>query len=174
MSEQDKKAEQVSRTFRLSMEIAESIKNGLYAELEADNLGSLLGALIVQRVLNEPDEDENLTRFDYLTTGVDEVVKGLEQFEKIYALEQRQYIPVRSLPAENGASAIMRYELKPHHRRMVVHGADILLEIVHFGGDLAPSRMMILNQNGIDKENLLFKKWFAAQSKAPYHKKLYE
>jgi hypothetical protein len=43
--------------------------------------------------------------FDYLSASIGPVVEGLEDYEKIYALDQPQYIPLRTLPGENGMAA---------------------------------------------------------------------
>lgn len=108
--------------------------------------------------------------FDYLSPATGPVVDGLEDNEKIYAIEQMaEYLPLRTLPAEHGKSAIYRLELSQAQRQMISEGGDILVEILHFGGPLAPSRVMILNQVGLsseEKDNLA--RWFAAQTKGPY------
>lgn len=109
-------------------------------------------------------------RFDFLKPAQGSVVDGLEDHEKIYALYQAQYLPLRTLPGMNGASAIYRCELTPAQRQMVIDGADVLIEIVHFRGPLAPSRVMLINQanfgEGESKE--LMAKWFQSQTGGPY------
>ena len=114
--------------------------------------------------------------FDYLSASIGPVVEGLEDYEKIYALDQPQYIPLRTLPGENGLSAISRWALTPEQRKAIADGADILLEVTHFGGPLAPVRMMILNERGRVAEDAKdnFKKWFCSQTNGPYAKVLYE
>lgn len=102
-------------------------------------------------------------QFDYLMPAQGPVVEGLEDSEKIYALEQGEYLPLRTLRGEHGASAIYRCELTEHQRKMIAEGADVLVEILHFGGPLAPSRVMILNQH--DDSNGALAKWFVAQAK---------
>lgn len=111
-----------------------------------------------------------MNRFDYLTPAIGAVVEGLEDHEKIYALEQMaEYLPVRTLPGENGKSAIYRLELNEEQRRIIAEGGDILVEILHFGGPLAPSRVMVLNQRELPQdEQRSLKRWFAAQTKGPY------
>lgn len=113
-----------------------------------------------------------MRRFDYLTPAIGPVVDGLEDHERIYALEQPEYTPLRTLSGEGGASAIYRCELTLEQRRMVADGADILVEILHFKGPLAPSRVMLFNQQnfeegeGESKENLA--RWFEVQTKSPF------
>ena len=109
--------------------------------------------------------------FDYLMASIDPVVDGLEDFEKIYALDQPQYIPLRTLPGENGNSAITRWELTPEQRQAIVDGADIFLEVIHFKGPLAPVRMAI---GKLENDPQLWREWFCAQTKGPYAKALSE
>jgi hypothetical protein len=110
-------------------------------------------------------------RFDYLVPAQGPVIDGLEDHEKIYALEQGQYLPLRTLPGENGNSAIYRCELTAEQRKAVSEGADFLIEILHYGGLLAPTRVMILNQQGLsEEEKELLPQWFAAQTKGPYQR----
>lgn len=104
-------------------------------------------------------------RFDYLSPSIGPVVETLEGHEKIYALEQGQYLPLRTLPGENGNSAIYRCELTSEQRQMIAEGADVLVEILHFRGPLAPSRVMILDQQDFGESQA---KWFCAQTKGPY------
>lgn len=49
---------------------------------------------------------------------------------------------------------------------MVASGADVLVEILHFTGPMAPSRVMILDQSNLEareKSNLI--QWLCAQLK---------
>ena len=107
--------------------------------------------------------------FDYLSASIGPVVEGLEDFEKIYALEQAEYIPLRTLPGENGLSAITRWELTAKQREDVANGADVFLEVIHFCGPLAPVRLAIGKQ---ENDPLLWNEWFAAQTKGPYYKEV--
>ncbi len=76
------------------------------------------------------------------------VVKGLEQHEKVYAEHQPEYLPLRTLPGEQGNSAISRWALTDAQRIAIVKGANIMLELTHFGNPLQPVRMMITDQVG--------------------------
>ena len=111
-----------------------------------------------------------MSRFDYLTPYTGPVVDGLEDLEKIYALEKMtDNLPIRTLPGEGGASAIYRTAFTDEQRKMVAAGADILVEILHYGGPLAPSRVMLLNdknyENDTERDNMA--RWFCAQAKIP-------
>lgn len=114
--------------------------------------------------------DRAMNRFDYLTPSIGPVVEGLENNEKIYALEQMdKYNPLRTLPGENGKSAIYRLELTDDQRKIIAEGGDVLVEILHLGGPLLPSRVMVLNQKDLsDDERNSLKHWFAAQTAGPY------
>lgn len=105
-------------------------------------------------------------RFDYLKPALGPVVDGLEDHEKIYALDQAEYLPLRTLPGQDGQSAIYRCELTPEQREMVAAGGDVLIEILHFGGPLAPSRVMLINQQNFceDESKERFARWFLAQT----------
>jgi hypothetical protein len=100
--------------------------------------------------------------FEYLSASIGPVVEGLEDFEKIYALEQGQYIPLRTLPGENGDSAITKWELSEEQRKAIAEGADILLEVLHFKGPLAPVRLMVVSR---EDELESWNEWLCAQMK---------
>lgn len=103
---------------------------------------------------------------DYLSPAIGAVVEGLEDHEKIYALEQGEYLPLRTLVGEDGGSAIYRCELTAEQRQMIANGADVLVEILHFGGPLAPSRIMLLNQADLQQdERKQFAEWFCHQAR---------
>jgi len=104
--------------------------------------------------------------FDYLSLHDGPVIDGLEQHERVYAKDQPQYIPMRTLPGSNGNSAIARFHLTEAQRKAIVDGADLYLEILHFGGMLAPSRLMIMS----DPENPspYFLRWWKAQTEGTY------
>lgn len=104
--------------------------------------------------------------FDYLMSHDGPVVDGLEKFETVYAKDQPQYRPLRTLPGENGNSAISRFHLTDEQRKAIAEGADIYLEIVHFKGPLAPSRLMVMSDRKSDETH--FFRWFRAQTKGTY------
>lgn len=111
--------------------------------------------------------------FDYLLPAIGPVIEGLEDHEKIIGIEQSQYLPVRILPGEEGASAIYRCELTAEQRAIVAAGGDVLIEILHFGRDLPPTRVMVLNQSCAqnDEDRARLREWWAEQTKGPYRNK---
>ena len=108
-----------------------------------------------------------MNRFDYLTPATGAVIEGLDDHEKIYALEQMgDYLPIRTLSGDAGRSAIYRLELSDDQRQIIGEGGDILVEILHYGGPLAPSRVMVLNQRNLtEEETRNFARWLTAQLK---------
>lgn len=105
-------------------------------------------------------------KHDYLSAHDGPVITGLEQFETVYAKNQPQYIPLRTLPGENGDSAISRFHPTDEQRKAIAEGADIYLELLHFTGPLAPSRMMILTEEPDAVDD--FHAWWKAQTRGTY------
>lgn len=121
----------------------------------------------------EPPSSARPIRLDFLSPSIESVVEGLEGIEKIYALEQGQYNPLRTLPGQNGMSAITRWVLTPNQVAMIGEGADILLEVVHVRGDLAPVRMMLLNQlNLTPGSRRRLQQYFCAQTNGGYESEI--
>lgn len=103
--------------------------------------------------------------FDFLSSHDGPVIVGLEQFETVYAKDQPQYKPLRTLPGRQGNSAISRYHLTDEQRKAIAEGADIYLELLHFKGPLEPSLLMVMSEP-VDSDN--FRKWWKAQTSGPY------
>lgn len=93
------------------------------------------------------------------------VIVGLEKFETVYAKDQPQYRPLRTLPGRRGDSAIARFHFTDEQRKAIAEGADIYLELLHFRGPLAPSLIMVMSEPA-DTDN--FRSWWKAQTGAPY------
>lgn len=93
------------------------------------------------------------------------VVVGLEKFETVYAKDQPQYRPLRTLPGRNGDSAIARFHFTDAQRKAIAEGADLYLELLHYRGPLAPSLVMVMSEPA-DTDN--FRLWWKAQTNAPY------
>jgi hypothetical protein len=94
--------------------------------------------------------------FEYLKPSDGAVVEGLEAQETVYAADQPQYIPVRTLRANGKMGAVIsRWTLTDEQRRAIAEGADIFLELSTFYQPLQPIRMAISDTSG-DK----FADWF--------------
>jgi len=103
--------------------------------------------------------------FDIVQPHDGPVVVGLEKFETVFAKDQPQYRPLRTLPGRQGDSAIARFHFTDAQRRAIAEGADIYLELLHFGRPLAPSLLMVMSEPP-DTDN--FKLWWKAQTSATY------
>lgn len=103
--------------------------------------------------------------FDFVDPHDGPVVVGLERFETVYAKDQPQYRPLRTLPGRNGDSAIARFHFTDAQRKAIAEGADAYLELLHFRGPLAPSLLMVMSEPA-DTDN--FRLWWRAQTAAPY------
>lgn len=104
--------------------------------------------------------------FDYLQPKDGPVVNGLESQEVVYAKDQPQYIPLRTLVNQNVTDkgygrVISRWVLNDYQREAIAKGADIFLELLTFGERLQPIRISI-GEGEPDpewvKENLLGQK----------------
>lgn len=105
--------------------------------------------------------------FDYLKPRDGAVVDGLENQETVYAKNQPQYIPLRTLTA-NGemGSVISRWTLTPDQRLAIANGADIFLEMSTFHQPLQPIRIAVSDASG-DKFSDWFKVCLLHQSVQP-------
>ncbi len=93
--------------------------------------------------------------FEYMQPRNGPVFDGLEKYEVIYAHDQPEYIPLRTLvSADHFRSAISRWTLTPEQRKAIAEGADIFLEISTFGKPLQPIRMMVSDDKQPDGEPL--------------------
>jgi len=106
-----------------------------------------------------------ISMFDILEPHDGPVVAGLEQFETVYAKDQPQYRPLRTLPGRDGDSAIARFHFTTAQRTAVADGADIYLELLHFRRPLTPSLIMVMSEPA-DTDS--FRSWWKAQTDGPY------
>lgn len=82
--------------------------------------------------------------FDYLQPRNGPVVDGLEHQETVYAKDQPEYVPLRTLRSNGRMGAVIsRWTLTPEQRKAVAEGADIFLELSTFHGPLQPTRVAI-------------------------------
>lgn len=82
--------------------------------------------------------------FDYLSPKNGPVIEGLESKEVVYARDQPEYIPLRTLKSDGPMGAVIsRWTLTSEQRKAVADGADIFLELSTFHHPLQPIRMAI-------------------------------
>lgn len=87
--------------------------------------------------------------FDYLSPRDGAVVDGLESEELVYAKDQPEYIPLRTLKAVGAQGQVLsRWTLTEDQRKAVAAGADIFLELSTFNRPLQPIRMAISDASG--------------------------
>lgn len=89
--------------------------------------------------------------FEYLNPADKPVVDGLEAHEVIYAKDQPQYVPLRSLRSNYAEGAVLsRWALTAAQRKAVAEGADIFLELLTFGEPLQPILMAVSDNPNAD------------------------
>ncbi len=82
--------------------------------------------------------------FDYLHPKDGPVFEGLEHREVVYAKDQPEYIPLRTLvSAGPDRKVLSRWTFTDKQREVVAKGADVFLELSTFGKPLQPIRMMV-------------------------------
>lgn len=77
--------------------------------------------------------------FEYLSPANKPVIPGLEQFEVVYAKDQPEYIPLRTLRSRTDEGKVMsRWDLTAEQRHAIAKGADVYLTLLTFQGPLQP------------------------------------
>lgn len=76
----------------------------------------------------------------WLTPKDGPVMPGMEQHEVVYAKNQPQYQPLRTLIVDPGPQyrVMSRWTLTPEQRKAVAEGADIFLTVLTFRNPLQP------------------------------------
>ena len=89
--------------------------------------------------------------FEYLNPANASVIPGLEKFEVVYAKNQPEYIPLRTLRSCTHEGKVMsRWTLTPEQRKAVADGADIFLTLLTFGHPLQPIVMAVSDNSNPD------------------------
>lgn len=77
--------------------------------------------------------------FDYLRPRNGPVVEGLEKREVVYAKDQPEYIPLRTLASNNRERRVIsRWTPTKEQREAIANEADIYLTLLTFGSPLQP------------------------------------
>lgn len=72
------------------------------------------------------------------------VIEGMESEEVVYAKNQPEYLPLRSLVSSGPRGGVIsRWTFTPEQRNAIFHGADVFLEISTGHKPLQPIRMMV-------------------------------
>jgi hypothetical protein len=81
---------------------------------------------------------------DYLLPKDGPVFDGLENKEVVYAKDQPEYLPLRTLvSAGRDTKVISRWTLTEEQRKAVAEGADIFLILFTFGQPLQPIQIAV-------------------------------
>jgi hypothetical protein len=90
--------------------------------------------------------------FEYMKIKDGPVIEGMEAEEIVYAADQPQYLPLRTLKSKGEwGRVISRWTFTPKQRQAIADGADVLLELSTFNQPLQPIRMMVSDGN-VDAE----------------------
>ena len=82
--------------------------------------------------------------FDYLHPKDGPVFDGLEHKEVVYAKDQPEYIPLRTLVSSGPDRKVLsRWTFTDAQREAIAKGADVFLELSTFGRPLQPIRMIV-------------------------------
>jgi hypothetical protein len=82
--------------------------------------------------------------FEYLSPANKPVIPGLESFEVVYAKDQPEYIPLRTLRSRTDEGKVMsRWSPTAEQRKAVMQGADIYLTLLTFQGPLQPITLAV-------------------------------
>ena len=89
----------------------------------------------------------------YLSPSDGPVIPGFESQEVVYAKNQPQYLPLRTLVADPDAKArvISRWSPTEEQRRMLAEGKDIFLELLTFGAPLQPILLWIADDKDVEE-----------------------
>lgn len=99
----------------------------------------------------EGRKQETTPFFEYLWPKDGPVVEGLEVYENVYAANQPQYLPLRTLSSDDRERRVLsRWALTPEAKAAIANGADIFLELMTFKRDLQPIRLAVGNKPATD------------------------
>src|SRR5690348_10524 len=80
----------------------------------------------------------------YLNPKNGPVIEGHEDREVVYAKDQPQYLPLRTLVSNDKDRRVLsRWQLTAEQRKAIAEGADIYLQLMTFGDPLQPILMFV-------------------------------
>jgi|SRR5579863_7971476 len=91
----------------------------------------------------------------YLKPKDGPVIEGLEEREIVFAKNQPQYLPLRTLVSDDkNRKTLSRWEPSPEQRKAIAEGADIYLQLMTFGQPLQPILMLVSDGSWEDWEKI--------------------
>lgn len=91
----------------------------------------------------------------YLKPKDGPVIDGLEQREIVYAKDQPEYVPLRTLVGDDKQRRVLsRWNPTPEQRKAIAEGADIYLQLLTFGQPLQPILMFVSDATWEDWEKI--------------------
>jgi hypothetical protein len=85
------------------------------------------------------------------------VVDGYEDYERVYAKDQPEYNPLRTLRSPSG-NVISRWSLTAEQRLMIAAGEDIFLELMTFNQPLQPILLYLADPEEVLARALIYPK----------------
>lgn len=96
--------------------------------------------------------------FEYLQPADKPVIDGLEKHETVWAKDQPEYNPLRTLTSKTDDRKVLsRWTLTPEQRKAVADGADIYLELLTFGTPLQPIMMAVSDKPNPDYFSMTYR-----------------
>jgi hypothetical protein len=93
--------------------------------------------------------------FSYLKSKDGPVIDGLEAKEIVFAENQSEYTPLRTLVGNDRDRRVLsRWEPTPEQRKAIAEGADIYLQLLTFGQPLQPILMLVSDGSWEDWEKI--------------------
>ncbi len=91
----------------------------------------------------------------YLKIRDGAVIDGLEKKEIVYAANQPQYNPLRTLVGDGSDRRVLsRWSPTPEQRKSIAEGADVYLQLLTFGQPLQPIIMFVSDGSWEDWEKI--------------------
>jgi len=91
----------------------------------------------------------------YLKPKDGPVIDGLEGKEVVYAKDQPQYVPLRTLVGNDRDRRVLsRWSPTAEQRKMITDGADVYLQLLTFGDPLQPILMFVTDGSWEDWEKI--------------------
>src|SRR5689334_6353919 len=113
----------------------------LSAKERFENIGKTFKKAFHKQASQPVDHNFN---FSYLSPADRAVIDAFEAHEVVYAKEQPEYIPLRTLRGNTREVPVLsRWTLTPEQRKAVADGADIFLQLLTFGNPLQPIVMAV-------------------------------